>query len=206
MTKNSNKLFVSGIDTEIGKTIVSAILVEALQADYWKVVQAGLDEETDAEKVARLAVNHGHIFEEQYRLKTPMSPDAAAAIDGVQIDIEKCLLPEGENNLIVEGAGGLLVPLNEDVTIIDLIAHLQLPVVLVSRHYLGSINHTLLSVEALQRRNIPIKLLVFVGDHPTSVASILKHSGIENYCSIPLVEEVDEKFIQEQASMIRKLL
>ena len=203
MIKNQRKIFVTGIGTEVGKTIISAILVEALQADYWKPIQAGLEDVTDRQNVTQLAPSHGTVFKEAYRLNTPMSPDAAAARENVKIELEKIVLPDTKNHLIVEGAGGLLVPLNEHKTILDLIQKLELSVVLVSRHYLGSINHTLLSIEALKARNIPIELLVFVGNHPETEASILKHSGIEKYIIIPEVEFVDVDFVKEQAARIK---
>ncbi|MEZ5003468.1 MAG: dethiobiotin synthase [Chitinophagales bacterium] len=198
-------LFVSGIGTEVGKTIVSAILVEAFQADYWKPIQAGLEDVTDAENIAVLAPHHGQVFEERFRLKTPMSPDASAARENVKIKVKDFELPESKNHLIVEGAGGLLVPLNESETVIDLIQHLSIPVVLVSRHYLGSINHSLLSIEALKARNIPIELLVFVGNHPETETSILQHSGIKKYIIIPEVKEMDSGFIMDQAKRINFL-
>jgi dethiobiotin synthetase len=144
------QLFVTGISTEVGKTVVSSILTEYLQADYWKPIQSGDLHLSDTMKVQSLVSNSKTVFHpERYRLQSPLSPHASAEIDGIQISLNDFELPQTENNLIVEGAGGLFVPLNEKDTVIDLIERLKLPVVLVSRNYLGSINHTMLSIEAL---------------------------------------------------------
>ena len=124
---------------------------------------------------------------EQFRLHTPMSPHAAAHIDGVQIQLSDFVLPETENKLIVEGAGGLLVPLNEQDTILDLMEQLQLPVILVARHYLGSINHTLLSVSALQQRNIPIKGIIFNGNKHETTEAIIEKMG-----NVPILGRIEE--------------
>jgi len=203
---SSKKWFVSGIGTDVGKSVVSAIFKQASSADYWKPVQAGIDDGTDVDLVSDLTSVNGRIHSETYRLKTPMSPHAAAAREELEIDLSKFVLPETENHLLVEGAGGLLVPLNDQHTILDLIEQLRLPVVLVSRHYLGSINHTLLSVEMLRSRNIPIELLVFVGDHPETESIILKMTGIERTFKIPEVEQVDKAFVEQQAQRLREFL
>jgi dethiobiotin synthetase len=158
-------LFVTGIGTDVGKTIVSAILVEKLQADYWKPIQAGDLDNSDTIKVKQLVSNTTSVFHpEAYRLKQPFSPHKAATLDGVGIDIKKIKMPKTDNQLIVEGAGGLMVPLNNTHLMIDLIDKLKADVILVSRNYLGSINHTLLSVEALLNRGINIRAIVFNGD------------------------------------------
>jgi len=151
------RFIVAGIGTEIGKTVVSAILVEALQADYWKPIQSGALEDSDTETVRQLISNSRSRFHpEAYRLREPLSPHAAAAIDGVTIALENLVIPETDNSLIIELAGGLMVPLNDTDLNIDFVQQTGLPVVLVSRNYLGSINHTLLSVDALKNRQIPI--------------------------------------------------
>ncbi|MEM8848047.1 MAG: dethiobiotin synthase, partial [Bacteroidota bacterium] len=137
-------VFVTGISTEVGKTVASAIVVEALEADYWKPVQAGDLDNSDSHKIERLISNtKTKIHPNSYALNTPMSPHAAAEIDGIRVDLEKIVPPQTENHLVIEGAGGLLVPLNEKDTINDLILT-NYKVIVVSRHYLGSINHTLL--------------------------------------------------------------
>ena len=180
------KFFVTGIGTEIGKTVVSAILTEYLQADYWKPIQSGDLHLTDTMKVQSLIANSRTQFHpERYRLQAPLSPHASAELDGVQIKLRDFHLPETTNNLIVEGAGGLFVPLNQQELMIDLIAKFQIPVILVSRNYLGSINHTMLSIEALQHRKIPIAGIVFNGE-PNPVTE----SFIENYSRLPVLFRV----------------
>ncbi len=155
--------FVTAIGTDSGKTLVSAILCEALTADYWKPVQAGLPRDT--EKVASLVSNRLSIFfPEQFLLRTPASPHAAARIDGIDISLDSFHLPPSRNGLIVEGAGGCLVPLNQRETMLDLIDRLDIETIVVSNHYLGSINHTLLTIEALRARGVKIKGLIFNGD------------------------------------------
>ena len=140
----SKKLIVAGIGTEIGKTVASAVLVEALQADYWKPIQSGGLEDSDTDTVRRLITNSTSYFHpEAYRLTQPLSPHAAAEIDGVTIELEKLTVPLTRNGLVIELAGGLMVPLNSNDLTIDWVQKLGLPVVLVSRNYLGSINHTL---------------------------------------------------------------
>lgn len=156
-------LIVTGTDTGIGKTVVAAGLVAALGGRYWKPVQAGLDEATDSETVAAL-VPGALIHAEAYRLATPCSPHHAAAIDGVTIDPARLALPAGATPLVVEGAGGALVPLREDLLFADVMANWGLPVVLVARTTLGTINHTLLSIEALRARSLTVAGVAFVGD------------------------------------------
>ncbi|KAB7729320.1 dethiobiotin synthase [Rudanella paleaurantiibacter] len=173
-------IVVAGIGTEIGKTVVSAVLVEALQADYWKPVQSGALEDSDTETVRSLISNTRSRFHpEAYRLREPLSPHAAADIDGVRIELDQIVVPQTDNHLVIELAGGLMVPLNHQQLNIDWVQQQQLPVVLVSRNYLGSINHTLLSVEALRTRNIPILGLIFSGPTvPASESVILGITGL----------------------------
>lgn len=176
------KIFVTGIGTEVGKTVISAILTEALKADYWKPLQSGDLDNTDTMKVKALVSNTETKFHpETYRLKTPMSPHAAAEIDGVEIKLTDIHLPETPNeNLIIEGAGGLMVPLNDKDMMVDLIAHLDAEVVLVSQNYLGSINHTLLSVELLKQRGIKVWGIIFNGPENKSTEEvILKYTGLK---------------------------
>lgn len=156
------RLVVTGTDTGIGKTVVAAGLAQALGARYWKPVQAGLDEGTDRDTVA--ALSGCEVLPEAYRLVTPCSPHQAAAIDGVTIDPARLTLPEGEGPLVVEGAGGVLVPLSEDLLYADMFARWGLPVVLVARTALGTINHSLLSLEALRSRSVLVAGIAFVGD------------------------------------------
>jgi dethiobiotin synthetase len=158
-------LVVTGTDTGIGKTVFSAGLAGALGAHYWKPVQSGLEEETDSERVRRLARLPAHrILPEAYRLNTPASPHLAAELDRVTIDPEALEPPTVEGPLVIEGAGGLMVPLTRTLLTIDQFARWGFPVVLCARTQLGTINHTLLSVEALKRRGIPVLGIAFVGD------------------------------------------
>lgn len=183
------RLFVTGIGTEVGKTIVSAILTEALQADYWKPVQAGDLDWSDTLKVQAFISNSKSTFhKEAFRLSYPMSPHAAAERDKVKIQLTDIQPPETNNHLIIEGAGGLMVPLNNTDCIIDLIPQLDCEVVLVSRNYLGSINHTLLSIEALQKRNISIKGIIFNGKENKDTENV-----ILKMTSIPLLGRIDEE-------------
>lgn len=200
--------FVSGIDTEVGKTVISAILVKALEADYWKPVQSGDLDHTDTDKVRAWAgMSPERIHPEAYRLNLPMSPHASAAADGIRIELDAFQLPATDRPLIVEGAGGLMVPLNESDCIIDLIAQLAIPVVLVSRNYLGSINHTLLSVEALRRRNIPIAGLVFNDETvPTTESVIRSMTGLPVLFRVPKLEAVDTEIIAGLAAKVQAAL
>ena len=159
------RIVVTGTDTGIGKTVFSAALAGALNAFYWKPVQAGLDDETDRETVMRLSgLPEQRLVREVYRLKTPASPHLAARIDGVSIDPRKLALPETDRPLVIEGAGGLMVPLTESLTYVDVMARWNVPVVLCARTTLGTINHSLLSIEALRSRDIPLQGIAFIGD------------------------------------------
>ncbi|GAB3894585.1 dethiobiotin synthase [Larkinella knui] len=202
------QFIMAGIGTEIGKTVVSAIIVEALQADYWKPVQSGALEDSDTETVRRLISNPVSRFHpETYRLREPLSPHAAAAIDGIEISLNAFALPQTTNHLIVELAGGLMVPLNNQDLMIDLVKQLDLPVLLVSKHYLGSINHTLLSVEALQSRSIPIRGIIFNGpETPATEAFILNYTGLNCLGRIEWGTEVTNEFVSRHAIDLQKKL
>jgi len=198
--------FVTGIGTEIGKTIVSAIVVEALQASYWKPVQAGELDNSDSMKIASLSSSYKKIHPEYARLKTPMSPHAAAKIDEVLLKVAEVHLPQ-DFPLVVEGAGGLLVPLNENETIADLIAHLGLPTLLVSRHYLGSINHTLLSLELLHQRGLAVAGVIFVGEETPSTEQIISmHTSTPVLGRVPHCEDLSTEFVTSQARLLSKPL
>ncbi|HJT40779.1 MAG TPA: dethiobiotin synthase, partial [Sphingobium sp.] len=152
-----NRFIVTGTDTGIGKTVFSAGLAGALGAHYWKPVQAGVDPQGDKETVARLSgLPAAHILPEAYRLTTPASPHLAARIDGVTINLDRLALPRIDGPLVIEGAGGVLVPVSETLLMADLFAHWGLPVILCARTGLGTINHSLLSIEALRGRGVPI--------------------------------------------------
>ena len=174
--------FVTGIGTEIGKTISSAVLVEKLKADYWKPIQAGDLDNSDTLKVQNLISNSVSKFHpEVYRLTHPFSPHYAAELDGVDIDLNKIIIPQTINNLIIEGAGGLMVPINRKDLMIDLIQKLSVEVILISKNYLGSINHTLLSFEALKSRNINVKGIIFNGVKNEASESIILERTQLNY-------------------------
>lgn len=171
-------LIVTGTDTGIGKTMFSAGLTAALGASYWKPVQSGLEDETDSEFVARIGrVPPSRIIPERYRLVTPASPHLAARIDGVEISLEDFVRPAIDGPLVIEGAGGLLVPLNETDTYADLMARWQAPVVLCARTALGTINHTLLSLEALKARGVPVLGVAFIGDEVAESQRIIGVMG-----------------------------
>jgi dethiobiotin synthetase len=190
-------LFVSGIGTGIGKTMVSAVLVEKLKADYWKPVQSGDLDKSDSFAIKNLISNKdSKIHPETYKLSQPYSPHKSAAIDKLSIDPEKIILPQTNNALIIEGAGGLMVPLTDRFLMIDLIKKLNVPVVLVSQNYLGSINHTLLSIQALKQYEVPIKGIIFNGVKDIySKEFILQYTEIALLGHIPQYKEVDKKAI-----------
>ena len=202
------KLFVTGIGTEVGKTVVSAILTEALQADYWKPVQAGDLDYSDTHKVKDMVSNSKSVFhDESFALNYPMSPHAAAERDGLEISLGEFKIPETENHMIIEGAGGLMVPLNRNDCIIDLIKDLGVEVVLVSRNYLGSINHTLLSVEALVSRGISIKGMIFNDEENVDTESvILKMTGLKCLGRVEIEEDLTQEVISNYASKFREVL
>jgi len=197
-------LFVTGIGTGIGKTIVSAVIVEKLKADYWKPVQSGDLDKSDSLSVQNLISNSTtKIHPESYQLTQPFSPHKSAAIDGITIDPNTIHLPKTNNKLIVEGAGGLMVPLNNEFLIIDLIKNLDIEVVLVSQNYLGSINHTLLSIYALKKYDIPIKGIIFNGAKDIySKEFILRNSGLELLGHIPEYSVIDRKTIIDAGNYI----
>lgn len=181
-------LFITGIGTGVGKTIVSALLTEQLRADYWKPIQAGDLEQSDQQTVSQLVSNDRTAFHpETYRFKLAASPHKAAAFENVDISKQDFNIPKTNGPLLIEGAGGLLVPLSNTLLMIDLIEHFQADAVLVIRDYLGCINHSLLSLEALSSRNIPIRLIVFNGDMDESTKRILINYLPENtpYTQVP---------------------
>ncbi|WP_312312807.1 dethiobiotin synthase [Empedobacter brevis] len=202
----NKKLFVTGIGTGIGKTIVSAILTEALQADYWKPVQSGDLDRSDSELVKSLTSGNIIIHQERYQLQLAASPHQSAKKENIEIKLTDFSLPVTSNHLIVEGAGGLFVPLNEKEFMLDVIQHLNLPVVVVSTNYLGCINHTLLTIEALKNRGILIDLFVFNGEFDEDTHQIiLKHlpEGIEKIY-LPKIDLLTKENLQKIAVTIRK--
>lgn len=197
------QIFVTGISTEVGKTIASAILVEALQADYWKPIQAGELDSSDSHKIASLISNSKTVIHKNsYALKTPVSPHAAAKIDKIEIDREKIIEPETTNHLVMEGAGGILVPLNDEDTILDIIMP-NYKVVVVSRHYLGSINHTLLTVGWLQHKGYEVAILFSGNKEPSTEEIILKKTGVKSLGRINEEPTFNKETIKKYADMLR---
>ncbi|HJN22381.1 MAG TPA: dethiobiotin synthase [Rhodospirillales bacterium] len=188
-------VFVTGTDTGIGKTVVSAWLVHHMEADYWKPVQAGLADGTDAEAVRRLAgLGPDRIHPSAYELNAPLSPHEAARLDGVHIRMERIVRPRAARPLVVEGAGGLLVPLNKDHFIIDLIALCKLPAILVSRSGLGTINHSLLSIEAMRRRDISIAGIVLIGpENPGNHRTIEEFGRVKVIATLPPLDPLNKE-------------
>lgn len=192
------KIFVTGIGTDVGKTVVSAILVEALKADYWKPVQSGAFFSTDSDEVRKLISNDVTVIHpETYSLKDPKSPHEAAANENIKIYPDKIVLPSSVNKtMVIEGAGGVMVPLNQTYFIIDLIQKLNAEVVLVIQNYLGSINHSLLTIDALKHRGIRIIGLVFNGSpHQASEEIIMKYSGLPRIAHIVKEDKIDKTTI-----------
>lgn len=184
----SRRIVVTGTDTEIGKTVFAAALADRLGASYWKPIQSGLDGETDSEIVARLGgLSSNRILPERYRLKTPVSPHQSAATDGVHIDARELVVPDTCGRpLVIEGAGGLMVPLDPSTLYIDVFARWCIPVVLCARTTLGTINHSLLSVEALRRRDIDVLGIAFIGDsYPESERAICEIGRVQRLGRLP---------------------
>ena len=201
------KLFITGIGTDVGKTITSAIITQALEADYWKPIQAGDLDNSDSHKIQRYISNDKTIIHpNSYKLNTPASPHVAAAIDGITIDLNQIHEPATKNHLVIEGAGGVFVPLNNQDCIIDLIQK-DYKVILVSRHYLGSINHTLLTFEALKNRKIPLAGIIFSGDENKASEEIILAKTKAKF--IGRIEEepyFDTNVIQQYADDFRENL
>ena len=184
----SLRIVVTGTDTGIGKTVFSAGLAGLLGANYWKPIQSGLEEETDAQRVARLGgLSADRIVPERYRLRTPASPHQSAAMDGVRIDPAALDAPDtGGMRLVIEGAGGLMVPLSGGTLYIDIFERWRLPVVLCARTALGTINHSLLSIEALRKRQIDILGIVFIGEsNPASERTICEIGQVRRLGRLP---------------------
>ncbi|OJY61909.1 MAG: dethiobiotin synthase [Sphingobium sp. 66-54] len=191
----SGVLIVSGTDTDIGKTVVAAGLAAALGAHYWKPIQAGTADGTDSGRAAALGVPRDHVLREGYRLTLPASPHLAFREEGLEADLARLALPE-PRPLIVEGAGGLMVPIRRDPPwmMIDQFARWQAPVLLVTRTALGTINHSLLSVEALRARAIPVAGLLFVGEaHAENESVIPALAGVPHVGRLPLLDPLDAR-------------
>lgn len=200
------KYFITGISTEVGKTVASAIITEALQADYWKPIQSGDLDYSDTHKVQKLISNTKTVFHpNSYALQTPMSPHAAAEIDGVIIEIDNIKEPVTENHLVIEGAGGLLVPLNDKNTLLDAIKP-DYKVIVVSRHYLGSINHTLLTVNLLKEKGFDVSLIFLGNEHKTTEDIIKKMTKVPVIGRIEEEPYFDKNVIKEYADKFKENL
>lgn len=205
-------IFITGIGTDVGKTLVSAIVTEALQANYWKPIQAGYADGTDAEWVRGVLTNKRSIvYPELYKLALPASPHIAAREEGIDIDMSAIkrhceLLRAPDSQLIIEGAGGLLVPINEKEFIADIIRLLQARVILVSRNYLGSINHSLLTATLCKQYKLDVLGWIFNDQFMQYEEEIVKWSGFPKIASIPKINNPDKKNISEQATAIKDKL
>jgi dethiobiotin synthetase len=199
-------LFVTAIGTDSGKTLASAILTEALEADYWKPIQAGMPR--DAETVASWISNTKSIIhEEAYLLQHAMSPHAAAKLDGVEIDLHRIKIPLTNDHVVVEGAGGVLVPINDKDFVIDIASFQSLEVVLVCNLYLGSINHSLLTINEINKRNIRVKGLIFNGiPNKESMDFIYDYCGWDILLQIPPLDTINKEVILQLANEIRPRL
>ena len=201
------KLFITGIGTEVGKTVCSAILTKYFKADYWKPIQSGDLDFSDSMKIKEWVGEHVVIHPEKYRLQLAASPHQSAAEEGVLINSNDFKLPETQNNLIVEGAGGLMVPISDDEFIIDLIEKINLPVVLVVRNYLGCINHTLLSLMLLEQKNIKIEYLILNGSFPSDSERIICNyiEGNTKIIRIPDLEIITKESIENTLKQLEKI-
>ncbi len=201
------KIFITGIGTDVGKTVASAIVTESLEADYWKPIQAGDLDHSDSHKIKSLISNSKTVIHPNaYALNTPASPHWAAEIDGLRIELKKIKEPKTKNHLVIEGAGGVLVPLNEQDCVIDLIQP-DYQVIVVSRHYLGSINHTLLTVEALKSRNLSLAGIIFSGNqHPSTEQIILEKTGLTMLGRIENEPYFDANVVADYADAMRENL
>jgi dethiobiotin synthetase len=201
------KLFITGISTDVGKTIASAIITEALESDYWKPVQAGDLDNSDSHKIQNYISNEKSVIHENsYKLNTPASPHLAAELDGITIDLKNIIEPKTKNHLVVEGAGGVLVPLNNSDFVIDLVQP-DYKIIIVSRHYLGSINHTLLTIEAIKNRGLTIAGIIFNGNENKATESlILNYSKLKFIGRINDEPYFDKNVIAEYADLFREKL
>lgn len=225
----SNAIFVTGIGTDVGKTIAAAILCEALQANYWKPIQAGYEDGTDAELITKLISNKKTIiYPETYKLKLAASPHIAARKEDKKIDLNKIVedyskitnnqqsitnnqlathhSPLTTPNLIIEGAGGIMVPLNEKEFVIDLIKKLNAKVILVSKNYLGSINHSLLTASVCKQNNLDVLGWMFNEDYMNYENEIETWSGYTKIATVPSSEHINAAFVQQQALLIKHAL
>lgn len=206
-----NNIFITGIGTGVGKTIASACVTEALGANYWKPVQAGLQDATDTQTVRSLLSDGSHVRDELYRLRMPASPHLAAAREGITLQEDRIVqrakdLQQRDVPLVIEGAGGLMVPLSKKVFMIDLIRALEARVIIVAQNYLGSINHCLLTAMALKQAAVPVVGWIFSGDHHTNEDDIVAWSQYPRIGRIPRVRRVTREFVAMQAELLQPAL
>ncbi|HYK46203.1 MAG TPA: dethiobiotin synthase [Parafilimonas sp.] len=208
----SNVIFITGIGTDVGKTVAAAILAEALEADYWKPVQAGFSEGTDAELVRSLLTPQTSVVHpETYKLKLAASPHIGAREEGIKTDLDKIAadfraITSNVKNLIIEGAGGLMVPLNEEEFVIDLVKKLNARVILVSRNYLGSINHSLMTAAVCKQNDLHVLGWIFNDHYLNYEEEIVQWSGFPKIASIPASKKIDAAFIKAQAPIMKNAL
>ena len=199
VAERMNGYFITGTDTGVGKTLASAVLTYVLKGCYWKPIESGIaDEEPSVSQVQQLTeFPPEHFYPSSYLLKASLAPAEAAALEGVSINIDHCELPKTNKTMIVEGAGGIYVPLNEKETMLDLIRKLALPVIIVARGTLGTINHTLLTIEGLRQNNLPIHGVVFSGElNPANQKAIEKWGQVRTLFHMPLFDRIDAPTIQ----------
>ena len=201
----SKTYFITGIGTGIGKTIVSSIVTEKLQADYWKPIQSGDLDQSDSMKVESLISNSKTVIhQEAFRLTQPLSPHLSATLDNIDLSMDKLFTPSTDNTLIIEGAGGLMVPLNDRELLIDYIIALQVEVILVSQNYLGSINHTLLSLELLKARNVTVKGIIYNGGSNIETERYInQYSPVEILGNIPVLDVITKETIQQAGRYLK---
>lgn len=198
---------IAGIGTDVGKTVLSAIIAEAIEGVYFKPVQAGDLDNSDSIKVKKWCSDKVEVLPEVYRLSEPMAPHAAAKIDKVKLSLKDIVIPQTTKPLILEGAGGILVPLNENnETMLDVYKKAKLPVILISRHYLGSINHTLMTFELLKSKGLKLAGIIYVGEENVETESIIeKFTDLKKIGRVVLPEQIDSEFIQETAKSFKGL-
>jgi len=203
-------IFITGIGTGIGKTLIAAILTEALQADYWKPVQAGYKDGTDALEVTQLISNTSSVIhKEVYKLQLPASPHISAREENMVIDLDLITSHQPttiNKHLIIEGAGGIMVPLNENEFVLDLIKKLNAEVILVSRNYLGSINHSLLTASLCRQHNLKVKGWIFNDQYMQYEEDVVRWSGYPKIASVPKTDNINKGFVLQQAQLIKPLL
>lgn len=195
--------FITGIGTDVGKTVVSAIVSQALNATYWKPIQSGTIDTYDRYFIEEFCSDKVTTIPEWIELKAPLSPHAAAKLENITIDVTQLHLPKIDNHLVIEGAGGIMVPITDDFSFLDLMNRWKIPVIVVSKHYLGSINHTLLTLEVLKVNKIPLQGVIFVGEENKETEQVISaHCDGKILGRIPWTSTITKEWIQEQAAIL----